>query len=826
MATLQSPGVQVNVIDESFYNPTAPGTTPIIFVATAQDKTNPGGGIAQGTTAANNGKVWIITSQRDLVDTFGSPEFYVDNQGNSVHGSELNEYGLQAAYSLLGVSSRAYIARADVDLGQLVADTSIPTGSPKAGSYWTDSNDSLYGVFEWDATAKNGVGAFVAKTPKIIDDTNVATVADTNLIPITGGLNEQAGDYAMVVTSDNQNALWYRTTSTWVAVGSTGWTAIANTTTTKTLQISPHTDYPNFTASTPTGSVWVKTTTPGRGANWAVKYYSGSTQTWNTVSAPIYASTPEALQKLDSTGGKNIPVGTLFIETDYNHGVRKEATFKIYRRVASGLTVASSSAGSVTTSSTVTQNFSIRATVPGSSAWSSSATITVSAWNTTTTTSIAERIPAAVSGRLTNVVASYNETTKKVTFTHLTGGDIELKDGTDTPLSKINFTTASANVYAAPTGHNFDFLVSNWKPLQNTTNAPYGAQPNALYTLPANGTLWYDARLQDVDIMVHDGTGWVGYLTAYPATNPAGPIIGALEPVDGDRSDKGSLVTGDIWISTADADQYGKKVYVYNGITSTWDLQNTADNNSPDGWVFANARWSDNGVDGPEYVTPITDLLVSDYVDPDAPNPALYPKGIRLWNLRRSGFVIKKYIQGAIDKTALNVRFNDESMEGYNANRWSCVSGTNQDGSGVFGRLAQRRFVVSGLKSFIDTNTAIRDTDTLIFNLIATPGYPEAIVNMVAFNTEIGQTAFVVGDAPFRLQPNATDLTAWGMNTANAYDNGDAGLVTHNEYLGVFYPSGYTTDNKGKNIVVPASHMMLRTIINSDAKSYQWFAPA
>jgi hypothetical protein len=912
MATLQSPGVQVNVIDESFYNPTAPGTTPIIFVATAQDKTNPSGGIAQGTTAANNGKVWIITSQRDLVDTFGSPEFYVDNQGNSIHGSELNEYGLQAAYSLLGVSSRAYIARADVNLGQLTANTEIPKGSPKSGSYWTDSNDSLYGVFEWDKTAKNGSGAFVAKTPKIIDDTNVATAADTDLVPVPGGLKEQAGDYAMVVTSDNENKLWYRTTSTWVAVAngiggegvasvnvSTGTTApistltvtvsftapdiaggvtatgtpvktgntvtsvtITNagsgytsaptvtftgtnmtvqgvgtavlttttTATTKILAIAPHTSYPDFGPTgknAPTGSVWIKTTTPGKGANWTVKYYSGSTQTWNTVSAPIYSSTQQALQKLDSTGGKTIPVGTLFIETDYNKEDR--ATFKIWRRTATGATVASTSAGSVSTSTTAT-TFIIRETLAGSQYWNGTGTvITIPGWTTATTTSIAQRIPAAVSGKLTNVVASYNETTKKVTFTHLTGGDIELRDGIGSPLEEINFNTNSPNVYGAPTGFlggNFDFQVSNWKPLQNTANAPYGAQPNALYTLPANGTLWYDARLHDVDIMAHDGTKWVGYLTAYPATDPAGPIIGALEPVDGDRSDKGNLVTGDIWISTANADQYGKTIYVYNGVTSSWELQDTTDNDSPDGWVFANARWSDNGVDGPAYVAPITDLLSSNYVDPDAPDPALYPRGIRLWNLRRSGFVIKKYVQGAIDKTANNHRFNDESMEGYNADRWSCVSGTNEDGSGVFGRLAQRKFVVRGLKSFIDTNTAIRDTDTLIFNLIATPGYPETIVNMVSFNTEIGQTAFVVGDAPFRLQPNATDLTAWGMNTANAYDNGDTGLVTHDEYLGVFYPSGYTTDNKGKNIVVPASHMMLRTIINSDAKSYQWFAPA
>ena len=35
---LTSPGVEVTVIDESFYTPAEPGTTPLIVVATAQDK--------------------------------------------------------------------------------------------------------------------------------------------------------------------------------------------------------------------------------------------------------------------------------------------------------------------------------------------------------------------------------------------------------------------------------------------------------------------------------------------------------------------------------------------------------------------------------------------------------------------------------------------------------------------------------------------------------------------------------------------------------------------------------------------------------------------
>jgi len=42
----------------------------------------------------------------------------------------------------------------------------------------------------------------------------------------------------------------------------------------------------------------------------------------------------------------------------------------------------------------------------------------------------------------------------------------------------------------------------------------------------------------------------------------------------------------------------------------------------------------------------------------------------------------------------------------------------------------------------------------------------------------------------------------------------------------VFYPSGLTSDNTGSTVVVPPSHMMLKTIALSDQVSYPWFAPA
>ena len=98
-----SPGVQVSVIDKIFYPPAEPGTVPMIFVATAQDKTSSTGtGTASGTTAANAGKVFLMTSQRELAETFGDPVFKTDTSNNPIHGGETNEFGLQAAYSYFG----------------------------------------------------------------------------------------------------------------------------------------------------------------------------------------------------------------------------------------------------------------------------------------------------------------------------------------------------------------------------------------------------------------------------------------------------------------------------------------------------------------------------------------------------------------------------------------------------------------------------------------------------------------------------------------------------------------------------------------------------
>jgi hypothetical protein len=814
MATLNSPGVLVTVIDESFYTPAAPGTVPLLFVTSSQDKTNAGGTIAAGTTAANTGKLWLMTSQRDLADTFGVPQFYTDASGNALHGNELNEYGLQAAYSLLGVSSRAYIIRADVNTTNLIPSSSMPKGNPEAGQYWIDTNDSKYGIKEWNQTTLT----FVDKTPIVLNDDSDAGSFSADKPAITIG---NIGDYCLIITGDNTNRLFYKTSGVlWDFVLSAS----------KSLEMTPHYQVPNWTSGTADKSVWIVTTTANNGANWSVKRFNSASQSWDKLTAPIYDKVLEATAGLDTKGGAAIPIGSVFIETNYDNNANNPfANFKAWRRANTGATTIVSSLSPK--SGAGTYRFLIKETLAGSKTWygatTTGTTITISGG--TTTTSLASLIPAGIAAAgLTNIISSYNATSDSISISHKLGGDFEMTDITAAPLAALGFIAGTTdNLYIpAPGDSPAAFLATNWSPLT------YVASDDAPYNTPADGTLWYNSVVDEVDIMYHNGTTWVGYRdsTAFPNSDPAGPIVSATAPAaTNGQSDGTALVAGDIWISTAEMDRYGKDIYVYS-TTAGWVKQDVTDQSTSNGWLFADARWANTGTT--LTASPIVTLLTSNYLDPDAPDPAIYPRGMHLVNTRRSGFNVKEYKTGYIDiyaNSGRNQRYpstTGELLDAYETDRWVSQNNVAQDGSGVFGRHAQRAQIVAALKSTIDTNSIIRDTDTVNFNLMATPGYPEAIQNMVGFNVDRGQTAFVIGDTPFRLQPTGTALNAWGKNTALAFDNNDDGAVTYDEYMAMYYPSGFANDNTGNYIVVPPSHMMLRTIINSDAKSYQWFAPA
>ena len=965
MATLNSPGVAVTVIDESFYTPAEQGTVPLIIVATAQDKTNGSGtGTALATTKANAGKAFTITSQRDLVDLFGVPFFEKTASGTPVHAGERNEYGLLAAYSFLGVSNAAFIVRADVDLNELEGSATAPGAEPKAGQWWFDTQNTAWGIQEWNGALKSAGGQkFVNKTPIVLEAEDSAKVLSG--VPRTSvGV---PGDYAVVAQNNSDVGFFYKNyDNVWVLIGSNEWSASHAAVVTKapatgvtagdtfaingytitvpggatvgariqgivnlitaevennpngplrgvsaryvagamyvytngnssaqgdsslanaivitpgtgtvlsetelgvsgtyygpSLAIAPHTQVPLFkrgdlttddttavvmTNGRPTGSVWVKTTEPNSGARWRVKRWNSATQVWDVVNAPLYANGQSALYGLDRTGGGlNIPTNSVFVQFNSNEETGYDNTptaadFKLWRRASTGATVIISSA--VTDVTAGSYSFTLAESIKGSATLSSAVTVTFEAAGGSANAATDVRaLATAINGSgLANVKADISGENELI-VSHATGGEIRIVD-TNGIIGTL--FADSGNFYNAPSGSGVDFVASNWQALSTATFIASGIAP---LNEPQDGQLWYNPEFSEVDILLHNGTTWIGYksqidtndaqqvaafgtVSGYAQTDPNGPLVAASQPTT--QSDGTALVAGDLWISTADTENF-PTIYRYNGDTLAWDLVDKTDQTSEDGILFADARAGTTGGTATQAPTgTIKELLTSNFLDPDAPDPALYPKGMLLWNLRRSGGNVKKYNNNYIDTTVNNPRYNPlgtdgDSTENYFADRWTTASANQEDGSGTFGRKAQHAVVVAALKSVVDTSAEIRDEERRNFNLIAAPGYPELLSNLVNLNIDRGITAFVVGDTPFRLASDATSLTNWGTNANGALDNNEDGIVTYDEYCAVFYPQGYTTDLSGTYAVVPSSHMMLKTIALSDQVSYPWFAPA
>jgi hypothetical protein len=216
---LVSPGVEVTVIDESQYIPSAVNTVPYFLVATAQNKVSADGvTVAAGTLAANANKTYLITSQRDLAATFGVPFFYQTTTGTPINGYELNEYGLLAAYSSLGVTNRCYVQRVDINLTDLTASLTRPTGEPTDGTFWLDTSTSVWGIQEWNQTT----ATFTVKTPLVITDSAyVVDAAGGDYTPLTS--YGSIGDYAVVSLSTFNPGYYKNTSNQWVEIGSDAW---------------------------------------------------------------------------------------------------------------------------------------------------------------------------------------------------------------------------------------------------------------------------------------------------------------------------------------------------------------------------------------------------------------------------------------------------------------------------------------------------------------------------------------------------------------------------------------------------------------------------
>lgn len=1037
---LVSPGVEVTVIDQSQYLPSASSSVPLIVLATAQSKANAAGtAIAAATTKSTANKLYQVTSQRDLVTLYGNPFFYKTTNGTPIHGYELNEYGLLAAYSLLASTNRAYILRADVDLADFVGSISRPSGEPDNGTYWLDTTNTAWGIFEFNAST----GEFTNKVPYVLNDATY--VSGDKPKDIIGNI----GDYAVLAYPQDlsKSTYFFKTRfNTWVEVGSKDWQqaipvvtgtvsnpilsgnnsftitipsvvnpATGAVTTKGTINVvvpsspnntvegvatsinecyaqyivasvisgklsiactaPPTKQYqtPSFTITAgsgtvlndlgitaktyyapsfqtgtsarmplwtssqnqphPTGSVWLKTSSAGNGLNINLSKYSIATGSYATVNAPIYRTVEVATSALDSSGGASIPKDTVYAQSPDE--TNPSQALVLWKRLAAGATMVTGSIASPTITSG--NEINVIVSTPGSSIQSWQNLGTTYTFNNTGTTLDsfitdwqAARIPYTTIAKTSadtvqishtlggQIYINTRNSTTGVESSILT--DLGIIDGVTTGVDKVAhwpFNNDSASVtdtsgggslaelsiistryayvvngvYAGGSGYavtdevtisgdqlagtspandliltvtavsnigaitevviksgtpaNFKITqLSNWVPLE------YIANEGAPVVMPADGKHWFYSTPTQVDIMVKKGTQWLGYKQAafdasgHPTgsgsgagqTNPTGPIISPTMPSATTGQDDGTpLVYGDLWIDSGDLENY-PMIYRWKDVKGVpqWVLIDKTDQVSSEGIIFEDARWAPNGSVDPvqDPVPTISSLLTSNHLDLDAPNPALYPQGMLLFNTRRSGYNVKEFKKNYFTgKDFPNAGSYDPSNTSSNLNlplvshAWVSASGLKADGSAYMGRKSQRAMVVAALKAAIGTNQTIREEDNF-FNLIACPGYPELMADMVALNNDRHNTGYIVGDTPLRLADQATSLTNWATNAAFANSSGEDGMVTRDSYLGVFYPSGITSDLSGSPAVVPASHMMLRTLLRNDTIAYPWLAPA
>lgn len=297
--TLTSPGVSVSVTDESQYSSSTSTCTPVFIVATRESKyQSDGTSIATGTTESE--KLRVITSQSELIQYYGEPVF-VTEDGDAVHGDETNEYGLMAMYSFLGMSGRAYILRADVDLEELLPSDDEPTEDPDNNTYWADLDEMSVGILTYDGTNWSAVTSYVL-TEAPDDDT-------------TGDDGDWCADY-----SDLDGTLMYKYDGEWKAATSDNLTDDLSA----TLWVSSSTPDDDSVAS---GDFWYNTGSSTGAVNMALERYRSSDSTWVSVTitrsdtepTPNSGTVWEDTSYIPSTGRRPIEIGTgdEFISLDF-----------------------------------------------------------------------------------------------------------------------------------------------------------------------------------------------------------------------------------------------------------------------------------------------------------------------------------------------------------------------------------------------------------------------------------------------------------------------------------------------------------------------------
>lgn len=799
MSTLVSPGVSVQIIDESFYGGAGPGTIPLIVLVTATNKTSPSGsGIAPATVPNQAGSLFLATSQRELIQNFGTPSFKTV-QGTPVQGYELNEYGLLAAYQYLGISSRCYVLRANIDLDQLAPSTTSPVSVVPDGTYWLDLSSTSFGIFQSNGNQTAGL-AWASQPTLSFSHSDIATGGGPDAPASNFGTD---GDFT-VVTTQSDNIVYERINGGWYKVGSSAWKAKRPTTITGRSapnSIAPLVDTIIINSIT----VAFDQIPDGTGG-----FTSGTGALAEIVTAINASTIPHITASISGSGALEIR-NTIGGSISINNGSGTAlTTLGITAKTYVGVDLYQTNNAQYPANSAYGSVW-IKGSYPNNGA---SWTVKLFSSSTGWTTINAPFYP--FNSMLLDGVASKDQ-------------------AANTAFGIPSIGT----VYVGYDSTNGTQQLRRWTGSM-WTNLIYEASVVEPFYAPDAGTYWYNADFK-ADIMYGDGTQWLGYARKFTGTDPNGVIISGSKPTT--QSDGVSaLVDNDLWIDSSDTENY-PMLYRYAAATKRWNLIDKTDDTSPFGIVFADAR-QDSGTDyannnGSGYnfgSTMADDLVRSNFVDPDAPEPRAYPDGMLLFNTRASTYNVKEWKPNYFE--AGNYSATDYTMHSYTSGnsiaefpslsepgRWVTASGNATNGAPYMGRKAQRVMVTRAMESVIQTNEDIR-SELVYFNLIASPGYPELIPQMVSLNQSMFDVAFVVGDTPIRLQPSGTAISNWAKNAKNVASTGEDGLTLSSEYVGLYYPWGLSVDLSGNEVMVPPSSIALCSIAYNDQVAYPWYAPA
>lgn len=122
--------------------------------------------------------------------------------------------------------------------------------------------------------------------------------------------------------------------------------------------------------------------------------------------------------------------------------------------------------------------------------------------------------------------------------------------------------------------------------------------------------------------------------------------------------------------------------------------------------------------------------------------------------------------------------------------------------------------------------------ESITYTIVIAPGFPELVSELSSLYVETRSETAIIADGPMNMDPD--DYFDW----ARASNASGLNLSSSNRTLPADYPSrlygdhyyyygcGVITNLDGRDIVVPASVIGLRTICYSDLISYPWFAPA